>query len=1061
MPTLQLQLRGGLRVTYDDAPLEGLNSARIQSLLAYLLLHRQAPQNRQHLAFQFWPDSIEAKARANLRFFLHRLRRALPEADRFLQIDESSVMWRADAPFTLDVAGFEDALADAEQKTGEAATRALERAVLLYHGELLPGYYDDWILPERERLQQLCLSALGRLMQVLENQGEYRAAVSHAQRLLRYDPLHEATYRHLMRLHALNGDRVGALRVYHACVAVLERELSVEPNPATRAQYDQLLSQAAPATPAAPGTQARASPEYAALHVPQAPPNNLRLALSSFIGREREIGEIARRLASTRLLTLTGMGGSGKTRLALEIATQQLVAPSAPPAPARYEDGIWWIELVALDDPGLVTQAVAAALGVREQRLKSLSDTLIEALRAKQLLLVLDNCEHVIAACAQLAQALLRGCPGVSILATSREPLKIAGETVWPVPPLSLPDQEPRSGWEALLAVGQSEAVRLFTERAALAFPAFELTANNALAVAEMCRQLDGLPLAIELAAARVKVLTVQQIRARLDDCFNLLRAGQRQGDARHQSLRAVMDWSYELLAPSERLLFQRLSVFAGSFTLEAVEAVCAGDGIEPGQLLELVSLLLDKSLVQVEQDADEARFDLLETIRQYARDKLLETNPAEAWQRRHADFYLALAERANAELRGPQQALWLARLEREHDNLRAALAWSQTPAGHAELGLRLAGSLWRFWDMRGYLGEGRRALENGLARVAARTAVRASALDGAGWLAYSQGDHLAARALHEESLQIWREVGDPWGMALALNNLGNVAWKQADYPTARQFHEESLKIRRELGDPMGIAASLHNLGMVAWNQGDYLGARALYEESLALKRPLGDKWGMATSANALGAIALELGELDVAQARYAESLALAQELGDKVGIAMVLTNMGEAAQRQADYPAARGYLEQSLVLKRELGNRWGMANSLNLLGLVFLGQGDPGAAGKVFAESLALRREVDDQRGIAHGLAGLAGVAWLQRQPERAARLLGASEAMLEAFGSGLDVPDQALYDRTVAALRAQLSEEHFAAAWATGRALPLKAAIAEAMRMAELAHPLAQGAN
>ncbi len=1048
MPTLQLQLLGDLQVTYDDDPLTSVNSARLQSLLAYLLVHRHAPQSRQQLAFQFWPDSTEAKARANLRFFLHRLRRALPDADRFLQIDEASVMWRADAPFTLDVAAFEDALTDAERETGAEATRALERAVSLYRSELLPNCYDDWILPERERLRQLYLGALARLIGVLESQGEYRAAISHAQRLLRYDPLHEETYRQLMRLHVQNGDRVGALRAFHTCAAVLERELAVEPSPVTRAQYEQLLLQA---TPASATTTSRVAPDYVALHVPNAPPNNLRLALTSFIGREREINEVKRRLATARLLTLTGVGGTGKTRLALEVVTQLLLEPGERPTDPRYADGVWWIELVALGDPALVIQAVAAALGVREARRQPLTESLIEFLRQKRLLLVWDNCEHLIGACAQLAETLLRACPGVSLLATSREPLKIEGETAWSVPALSLPERELLSNKDWISKVTQSEAVRLFSERAALAFPAFELTPNHVPAVVEICRKLDGLPLAIELAAARVKILRVEQITARLDDRFNLLRTGQRQGDVRHQSLRAVMDWSFELLGPSERVLLQRLSVFAGGFSLEAAEAVCAGDGLERHQLLELVSLLVDKSLVRVDQDSGEARFDLLETIRQYASDKLLESNQAEAVRRKHTDFYLAFAERAHSELRGPQQGLWLERMEREHDNLRAALAWSQTPAGEAEVGLRLAGSLWRFWDMRGYLSQGRRALEAMLARVTARSAVRAQALDGAGWLAYSQGDHLAARALHEESLLIWRELGDAPGMALALNNLGNVAWKQADYTAARRFHEESLKIRRDLGDQGGVAASLHNLGMVAWNQGDFPVARALFEESLALKRQLGDRWGMATSLNALGVIAFELGDAAAARPFYAESLALAQALGDKVGIAMAFTNMGEAALHQGDFQAAHAYLDESLALKRELGNQWGIANSLSTLGLVALAQGDPGEARRRFADSLSLRRELGDQRGIAHCLAGLAGVAYEQGQPERTARILGATENLLAAIGSRLEVPDRALYDRTVAALRANLGEQRFAAAWVQGRALALEAAIAEALPAAE----------
>ncbi len=1044
MSTLQIQLLGDLQIAYGDTQLRSVNTARLQSLLAYLLIHRQASESRQQLAFLLWPDTAEAKARANLRFFLHRLRRALPDADRFIQIDETSVMWRADAPFTLDVAVFEDALEKAEQETGEAAVRALESAVSLYRGDLLPTCYDDWILSERERLRQVYLAALTRLIQAMESQGEYRAAISRAQQLLRYDPLHEETYRQLMHLHAKNGDHVGALRAFHTCAAVLERELAVEPSLATRAEYEQLLLQI---TPAAAAVTARPALDYAVLQVPHAPPNNLRLSLTSFIGREREISDVKLWLATTRLLTLTGVGGSGKTRLALEGAIQLLLAEQEQPVNLRYPDGIWWIELAALSDPAVVIQAVSAVLEVREERRKPLSEAIVGALRQKRMLLVWDNCEHVVDACAQLAETLLGACPGVSILATSREPLRVEGETTWSVPALSLPDRELLSNKDSYSQITQSEAVRLFSERAALAFPAFTLTPNNAPVVVEICRKLDGLPLAIELAAARVKVLRVEQIADRLGDRFNLLKAAQRHSDVRHQSLRAVMDWSFELLAPAERALFQRLAVFAGGFTLEAVEAVCAGDGLETHQLLELLSLLVDKSLVKVDQGSGEPRFDLLETIRQYASGKLLESNQAEDVRGKHANFYLILAERAHSELRGPQQELWLERMEREHDNLRAALAWSQSPSGEPVVGLRLAGNMWRFWDMHGHLSEGRRTLEAALARSPAHSAARAQALDGAGRLAYSQGDHLAAGALHQESLLIWREVGDQKGTALALNNLGNVAWNLADYDAARRFHEESLDLRRTLGDQASVASSLHNLGRVVLHQGDFSKARALFEESLALNRQLGNKWDMTPSIDALGIIAFERGDADAARALFEQSLTLAQELGDKAEISRALTNLGEVALYQGDCAVAYHYLEQSLVLRRELGNRWGAALALNNLGLVAMAQGNPDEARRLFAESLGIRREVGDRRGITHCLVGLAGVAWLQAQPNRATRVLGATEALLEALGARLEGNDRALYDRNVAELKAHLGEDRFAAAWATGRALPLEAAIAEAL--------------
>ncbi len=418
IPILRIQLLGGFQLISGDTPITAVELPRLQSLLAYLLMHRGTPIARQQLAFLLWPDSAEGQARSNLRTLVARLRGALPHADAFLSSDTHSLQWQPDGPWALDVADFEQALALAEQAGNQVAARvALEQAADLYRGDLLPGCYDDWILPERERLQQLFLAALERLIQLHEQQRDYPAAIQVAQRLLRHDPLAEATYQHLMRLHALNGDRASALRVYQTCVTVLRRELDVEPSPATRATYERLAHEASAAQP----TPAPASPRAHTLPIP----------LTSFVGRVRERAEVARLLGTTRLLTLTGAGGSGKTRLALTVAADRATA---------YADGVALVELAALADPALVPQAVAVALGLHEESQRSPTTLLAEALRGKQMLLVLDNCEHLIVACAQLAQALLAACPGLQVLATSRESLGVAGETTWLVPSLSLPD---------------------------------------------------------------------------------------------------------------------------------------------------------------------------------------------------------------------------------------------------------------------------------------------------------------------------------------------------------------------------------------------------------------------------------------------------------------------------------------------------------------------------------------------------------------------------------------------------------------------------------------------
>ncbi len=1010
IPVLKLYLLGGFRLLYGEAPVTAINTPRLQSLLAYLVLHHHAPHPRSHLAFLFWPDSTEAQARTNLRYLIHQLRHALPQADQFLYTGDGTLHWRADTPFTLDVADFEQAIAQAdraEQAGDQTEVRAtLERAVTLYQGDLLPSCYDEWLLPERERLSQLFITALERLILLLESQRDYRPAISYTQRLLRHDPLHEAAYRHLIRLHASSGDRVGALRVYHTCAAVLQRELAVEPSVAIREEYERLLHKEPPA--GLPELSPSLTPDVSPLHPPGSLPNNLPIQLTSFIGREREMTEIKRLLTGTRALTLMGPGGCGKTRLALEVAADLLLR-------REFADGVWWVELATLADPALVAQTVASALGVQEQPGKLLRETLSDYLRPKNLLLALDNCEHLVGACAQLVEGLLRTCPKLKVLTTSREPLSIAGETTWLTPSLSIPDPHhlPPVGEEAVSGLSQYEAVRLFIERAASNLPTFILTPHNAALIVQVCQRLDGMPLAIELAAARVKLLSVAQISERLDDCFKLLAAGSRTIVSRHQTLRAAIDWSYNLLSEPERVLFQRLAVFEGGFTLEATEEVCAGRGIAPDEILELLSHLVDKSLVVVgTQQGREARYRLLETIRQYGRDRLLESGEAEIIRQQHAAYYLTLAEQAELKLQGLEQLAWLDRLEVEHDNLRAALRWSQAEAQAGETGLRLAGTLGLFWYLHGHWSEGRGWLEGMLTQTEGlgRTPARAKALLNAGTLAHYQGDY---------------------GQAVLL--LG-----------------ESLTLHRKLGDKVGSAWSLYRLGHTADRQGHYERAAALLGESVMLFRQAADKWGAALSLCILGWATWHLGDYEVAAMFCQESLALSRELGQPRGVAWALYCLGGVTMSQGDYGQAIALSEESLALFRHLGTKDGIALSLHTLGYMALFQGHYGRAASSFGESLGLRRELGDNVGVAHGLAGLAGVAGSQGRSAPAARLFSAAAALLDTIGASLEPVDRAAYDRNVAAVHALLDEAAFEAAWVEGQALSQEQAIAEALRVA-----------
>ena len=635
-------------------------------------------------------------------------------------------------------------------------------------------------------------------------------------------------------------------------------------------------------------------------HAPQRPLNNLPLELSSFIGREKELADVKRLLSSSsnRLLSLTGPGGCGKTRLALAAAFEVV---------ENFEDGgVWWVELASLSDPDLVPQAVAAALSVREQPSRTLTETLSTHLQSRKLLLVLDNCEHLVEACATFAEALLRSSPELRVVATSRESLGITGEVVWPIPSLSLPDLRRLPDIESLT---EYESARLFVERAAAIKPSFALTEQNATAVAQVCYRLDGIPLAIELAAARAKVLSVEEISERLDDCFRLLSSGSRTAMPRQRTLHATIDWSHELLLDEERALFRRLSVFAGGFTLEAAEFVCAGEELERDEVLDLLSHLVDKSLVVAREEDGGGRYRLLETVRQYGWEKLHESGDEGQVGLRHAAFYVELVEKAERELSGPDQARWLTRLESEHDNIRAALSRSLGERGDVELGVRLAAALWPFWFARGYLSEGRRWLEsaNSLSAPAANLA-RAKALNGAGSLATFQEEYGAAKALIEEGLALSRKLGDKEGIASSLANLCGVAMlgHRDDIPVAAVL-EEAIRLRPELEDRRTVGNLLLLEGMGALARGDWERALALDEESLGLYRDAQDAYGIVMCLIQIGFVTLAQGDYERATTLLREGLRLARELDHKVFIQYCLTGLaGVAASRGWPVRAAR-----------------------------------------------------------------------------------------------------------------------------------------------------------
>jgi predicted ATPase/Tfp pilus assembly protein PilF len=724
--------------------------------------------------------------------------------------------------------------------------------------------------------------------------------------------------------------------------------------------------------------------------------HNLPVQLSSLVGRNNAVAELRRLIPRARLLTLTGPGGIGKTRLALALA--EAVLPD-------YADGVWLVDLSSLLDHTLVTQAVAAALGVRDEPCCNLRDTLVASVQHRRLLVLIDNCEHLVQECAELAEALLRACNGLSILATAREPLRASGETTWRVPPLALP--EPLDG-HPLEEIELSDAGRLFVERAQAALPQFVLTEQNARAVTEVCHRLDGIPLALELAAARVPQLGVAEIARRLDDHLRLLVGGARTAPARHQTLRATMEWSHELLTESERRVFERLAIFAGGWTLDAAESVCSDEDVHADSVLDLLGQLVDRSLAVADAATDGTlRYRLLETLRQYAHEQLASSGALQSTASRHAAYYVALGEQAAPRLTGMDQGVWLKRLEQEQENLRAALRWT-IDAGQPGLGLRLACAVWRFWLIVGHLSEGRRWLEQLLLiapGVEVTPAAVAEAVNAAGSLAVEQGDLDRGTTLLEEGLARSRAIGNRQGIVLSLASLGAVARERGDYSRASTLLEDALTLARDIGDTRGMAASLRALAGLAWEgEGDYAVATARWEEARALARDMGDQLGIGLSLNGLAWIAKDQGDHLRATARWDEALVLFRSVGATSATAWALTNLGVVARDTGDYGRAIALLEEALALLRGLGERRGIAWAVTLLGIIARDQGAYGRASALLQEALALARDRDSKHEIARSLGNLGIVARNQGQfgdaTDRMAEALALSRAVGDRWG-------------------------------------------------------------
>jgi predicted ATPase/DNA-binding SARP family transcriptional activator len=1114
---LEIRLSGRFEVKLDGRPVP-LPSRPAQSLFAYLALSPGTAHRREKLAGLLWPESSDDNARRNLRQSLWHIRKTLGDAaPHYLHSDDMTVAFAAAVNFWLDVALLEKPIG------AEATPEELMAIVSVYGGELLPGFYDDWVVWQRERQQSLFERKMEQLLDRLTAVHRWDDLLEWGERWLAFGQSPEVAYRALMVAHAGRGDLVRMAAVYRRCVDALEKELGVEPSPQTRALFEQLLHSqegdvlaatlfplsrqlaeeaghdgqsivpqvqqtqpdweppdsptadldAPPLLSSAPPLLRSSAPP---LSRSSAPLHNLPPQATSFIGREAEVTAVCHQLAqpTTRLLTLTGTGGTGKTRLCLQVAAAAL---------PDFADGVWFVLLAAITDPTLVAATIARQLGLQESPgMPPWPDVLAAYLREKELLLVLDNFERIVTAAPQLAEW-LTAAPRLKILITSRVSLHLSIAQSYEVLPLLRPDPQQLP---PLAQLQQVESVQLFVERARETKPAFALALENAPDVAEICTRLDGLPLALELAAARIRLMSPRQMRTRLNRRLQWLTGGARDAPARQQTLRATLDWSHDLLPAAEQTLFRRLAVFVSGCTLEATEAIANADGNL--DILNGLESLLDHHLLQQHEVDSEPRFTMLETIREYALEKLAESGEQERLWQQHTAYFVALAERAEPELRRANQLLWLDRLESENDNLQAALTWS---CEHdPQEALRLVGALAWFWYMRGYWqgvtdwqvkilalpqnqtpslarlkaltfmvrnswGGGDRHMATtyqpeslSLARRLADKELLVYALCDGGSIEAALGNQTTAQSLLDEALRLSQQTKDIWlyGYASHYQGLYLAAYRQ-DYVAARIHHETAVEIFEEIRDDFFLADSLYRLSMAVSCQGHHSLALSLGEASLKYFQKFSNNLKIAILTNHLGDVAYNQGDMNQARKYVEEGLRQFSQLGVRWGIAQSFMLLGEVALVNGEYEQAKKFFADSLTIWRERKVKYASARLLALLGQACLQPGEIEQAMACFQESLCLAQEVNVKKLICRGVEGMAGVWAARGETLRAATLLGAT-AVYYSTAQNIRAPAfQVGYEKVMATIRAQLDEDTFTQTWAAGQAMSLEEVVALAL--------------